>query len=96
MNKAVWVHATVEVISMPFLLALLAVSLWIGGCSAKTVQDESLIQDQQQYYYQQNVIRPNGSEPNVTPYGPPINATISSEYDRWIRPDAVSRYPGLE
>jgi len=81
---------------MPYLLALLAISLGISGCSAQNVQNESRIQGQRQYYYQQNVVRPDGLEPNVTPYGPPVNATVSSEYDRWIRPDAVSRYPGLE
>lgn len=93
MNKRFVAHATSEVISMPFLFGILAVFL-LTGCTQNPARDQ--IQSDREFYYQQNVVRPDGSEPNVTPYGPPANASDSSEYDRWIRPDSVSRYPGLE
>ncbi|WNC13198.1 hypothetical protein [Brevibacillus brevis] len=79
---------------MPLLL-LLAVCL-LTGCQAASPTDRSFIQSDRHYYYQQSVVHPLGLEPNVTPYGTPVNAGTSGEYDRWIRPDAVSRYPGLE
>ncbi|GAA4703210.1 hypothetical protein GCM10023228_03670 [Brevibacillus fulvus] len=44
------------------------------------------------YYYQQSVVRPDGSEPNVTPYGPPVNSGTSTDYDRPLRRDAISDY----
>lgn len=94
MNRPFVDHATSEVISMPFLFGILAVFL-LTGCTQNPARDASQIQ-MREFYYQQNVVRPDGSEPNVTPYGPPANASDSSEYDRWIRPDSVSRYPGLE
>ncbi|KNB72978.1 hypothetical protein ADS79_09740 [Brevibacillus reuszeri] len=76
---------------------LLVVAVWLlAGCTPDNQTDRSFIQSDRNFYYQQNVVHPQGMEPNATPYGPPVNASISGEYDRWIRPDAVSRYPGLE
>ncbi|MED4586811.1 hypothetical protein [Brevibacillus choshinensis] len=76
------------------LLWLVAICI-LTGCSTNPAEDRSFIQSDRHYYYQQSVVHPQGMEPNVTPYGPPVNASTSGEYDRWIRPDAVSRYPGL-
>lgn len=95
MNRRFVDHATSEVISMPYWFGILAV-FFLTGCTQNPGTNTSQIQSEREFYYQQNVIRPDGSEPNVTPYGPPANAADSSEYDRWIRPDSVSRYPGLE
>lgn len=79
---------------MPFMVFF--VLLLVAGCTPDDQVDRSFIQSDRQYYYQQNVVHPFGWEPNATPYGPPVNASTSGEYDRWIRPDAVSHYPGLE
>ncbi|QRG66074.1 hypothetical protein [Brevibacillus choshinensis] len=76
------------------LIWLVAVCM-LAGCSANPTKDRSFIQSDRHYYYQQNIVHPQGMEPNVTPYGPPVNASTSGEYDRWIRPDSVSQYPGL-
>ena len=77
------------------LLIIVAVCL-LGGCTPDNQADRSFIQSDRNFYYQQNVVHPLGHEPNATPYGPPVNASTSGEYDRWIRPDAVSHYPSLK
>lgn len=77
-------------------LRWLAAVCLLAGCSATPAEDRSYIQSDPRYYYQQSVVHPQGLEPNVTPYGPPVNASTSGEYDRWVRPDAVSDYPGLK
>ncbi|MDR7316529.1 hypothetical protein [Brevibacillus nitrificans] len=78
---------------MPFIW--FAAFLFLVGCAGNTAEERSYIQSDRHFYYQQSVVHPFGLEPNVTPYGPPVNASTSGEYDRWIRPDAVSQYPGL-
>lgn len=77
---------------MPFLLAVLFSLL--AGCVPGPPAERPSIQSDRQFYYQQNVVYPHGMEPNATPYGTPTNAGTAGEYDRWIRPDALSRYPG--
>lgn len=79
---------------MPILLLLLLV-LPTSGCSLADSPDRSYIQSDRELYYQQSVVHPLGLEPNATPYGTPANAGTSSDYNRPIRPDAISRYPGL-
>ncbi|MDH6352245.1 hypothetical protein [Brevibacillus sp. 1238] len=79
---------------MRFLLFLFT-GLLLGGCTTADGQERSYIQSDRNLYYQQSVVHPLGQEPNATPYGTPANAGTSSDYDSWIRPDAISRYPGL-
>ncbi|MGF9825234.1 hypothetical protein ABE430_20835 [Brevibacillus agri] len=79
---------------MPLLVLLLLV-LFTGECSPAGWQDRSYIQSDRELYYQQSVVHPLGLEPNATPYGTPANAGTASDYNSWIRPDAISRYPGL-
>jgi ABC-type oligopeptide transport system substrate-binding subunit len=79
---------------MPIVLALFVCLL--VGCTPGANEEKSYIQSDRQLYYQQSVVHPEGLEPNATPYGTPTNASTAGEYDRWIRPDAVSYYPGLE
>lgn len=71
---------------LPFLL--------LSSCGVVSPSKQNhAIQSDRSAYVLQSVVHPLGWEPNYTPYGTPVNAGTSGEYDRWIRPDAVSDYP---
>jgi hypothetical protein len=94
MKRPFQVHATDEVMDMMLILVLAACLL--AGCAPNAGATHPLQESDHHLYYQQSVILPHGLEPNATPYGTPANAGTAGEYDRPLRPDAVSRYPGWE
>ncbi len=79
---------------MPLMLLLwsLLPLLLLSGCGGASPSDRPTIQSDPSAYVLQSIVHPLGLEPNYTPYGTPVNAGTSGEYDRWIRPDAVSDY----
>lgn len=84
-------HAKLEVIRMWRCLVLLLFVL--SGCQSSAVRiNDYTIYGDRNYYYQQSVVHPLGLEPNATPYGTPANAGANSDYNRTLRPDAISDY----
>lgn len=77
---------------MPIILLLLLG--FLTGCGVNDPQspDHLGTQSDSSAYVLQSIVHPLGLEPNFTPYGTPVNAGTSGEYDRQIRPDAISDY----
>ncbi|HZG15988.1 MAG TPA: hypothetical protein VE710_13300 [Candidatus Bathyarchaeia archaeon] len=78
---------------MPIILLLLLG--FLAGCGVNDdpqSTDHLGTQSDSSAYVLQSIVHPFGLEPNFTPYGTPVNAGTSGEYDRQIRPDAVSDY----
>lgn len=86
MNKLTTTAMAVSAALLPALLN--------AGCSlsARHNLSDPAIHSDQGYYYQINVIPPDGRLPPYTPYGTPANFGTSSEYGRTVRPDSISRY----
>jgi hypothetical protein len=78
---------------MPLILLWLV--LLLAGCGAESLPGNPSVFSDPTLYVQQSVVHPLGLEPNATPYGTPTNAGTTGEYDRYIRPDALSLYPIL-
>jgi hypothetical protein len=78
---------------MPLIFAWLV--LLLAGCGAEPQPGNTSLYSDPTLYYQQSIVHPLGLEPAATPYGTPTNAGTAGEYDRFIRPDALSRYPIL-
>ncbi|WP_134686426.1 hypothetical protein [Brevibacillus migulae] len=78
---------------MPIILLLLLLG-FLAGCGPNTPPSVNNLSTQSDpnAYVLQSVVHPLGWEPNFTPYGTPVNAGTSGEYDRSIRPDAISDY----
>jgi hypothetical protein len=76
---------------MPLILLMLI--LLLAGCQAAPphTANPAAPPDRSAYLLQSDV-HPLGWEPDFTPYGTPTNAGTSSDYNRSIRVDAVSRY----
>ncbi|UFJ41635.1 hypothetical protein LOK74_03730 [Brevibacillus humidisoli] len=72
-------------------------ALWLAaigtGCSPATPESQQpATYSDPDYYYQINVVRPDGQQPPFTPYGTPANSGTNSDYGRTIRPDSLSIY----
>ncbi|USG67266.1 hypothetical protein NDK47_08330 [Brevibacillus ruminantium] len=84
---------------MPIWLLLLAITLTgcvSAGKSPDPARTNAVLNSDKNMYYQQSVVLPMGMEPNATPYGTPANFGTAGEYDRPLRSDSVSHYPGWE
>lgn len=77
-------------------VVLLLVLLSLTGCQSYSAkQIDPSVHSDRSYYYQQSVVHPNGFVPDFTPYGTPTNLGTATDYDRPVRPDAISDYSFL-